>query len=67
MSLLAIILLLVGLGMIGRYFYLKHQANQESEKRGFLVTIGIAALLFWLFGGSGILIIGGILLLVFLL
>ena len=64
---LPIILLLVGLFMVGRYFFAKRQAKQETEERGFLVTVGIAALLVWLLGGSGLIIVGVILLLLILL
>lgn len=50
---LALISSLLGLGFLGRYFYLDYKAKQEKS----FIMIGLGILAFWFFGGSTFLII----------
>jgi len=61
MSLLAILLIVLGLIFLGRYFYLKKQAEEQKD----FVVIGTTLLMIWLFPGAALLIIG--LVIIFLL
>lgn len=54
MMLLGILALILGLIFLGRYFYLKKKAKEE---KGFVI-IATVALVIWLFGGSGLMILG---------
>ncbi len=63
MTLLGILALILGLIFLGRYFYLRKKAKEE---KGFVI-IAASVFLIWLLGGSGLMILGIILLAVLLL
>ena len=63
MMLLGILALILGLVFLGRYFYLREKAKDE---RGFVI-IAASVFLVWLLGGSGLMILGIILLALLLL
>lgn len=63
MILIISILAALGIGFLARYFYLDYKSKKEKS---FLV-VGLGLLAFWFFGGTGLLIIAGFLLCLFLL
>lgn len=63
MTIIAIACLLAGLGFLGHYFYMKNKAKDE---KGFIV-IAAGILLLWFCGGSGLFIIGLIILMILLM
>ena len=63
MMIIAIICMIAGIGFLGHYFYLKNKAKDE---KGFIV-IAAGILLAWCFGGSGLFIVGLLILMVLLI
>lgn len=53
----------LGLGFLGRYFYLDYKSRQEKS---FLI-IGLGLLAFWFFGGSTLMIVAIVLFALFFL
>lgn len=59
----SVILAILGLGFMARYFYLDYKSKNEKS----FVVIGLGLLAFWFFGGTGLMAIAIVLFCLFLL